>query len=239
MMPFGHNHLLTDAPARDTLLIGDLTTVDDRGMGHLIVDGDGPRTSLICGRVEFDRGGAHPMFSMPPPLIHVRDNDGSMSQVVESLIALIAAEVDGQVPGSETVVARLTDVLVIYALRDYIRRLPDGEVGWLGALRDPEISRALGLVHAEPQRSWTAQELAARVGVSRSAFFARFKELVGETPSHYLTRWRVHLAGRMLREEGASVSAAARRVGYATEAAFSNAFLRVMGIRPGAYKRAA
>jgi len=239
MMPHGHNHLMTDEPQRQSRLIGDLTTNDENGMGHLVVHGDGPHTSLICGRVSFEGGGAHPVFSMLPPMIHVRDEDGSISRVVESLIDLIALEVDDHVPGSETVVARLTDVLVIYVLRDYLRRLAPGEKGWLGALRDPEIGRALGLMHARPERSWTADELAAAVGLSRSAFFARFGELVGETPAHYLTRWRVHLACRMLREEGISVGAAGHRVGYATDAAFSNAFVRVMGLRPGAYRTAA
>lgn len=239
MMPFGHNHLMTDEPARPTEPIGDLTTVDHAGMGHLVVEGEGAHTSLICGAVTFDGGEAHPVFSMLPPLIHVRDRNGAMSRLVETLIELIAAEVDDRVPGSDTVVARLTDVLVIYVLRDYIQRLPAGEVGWLGALRDPEIRQALGCMHGQPERTWTAQELASIVGLSRSAFFARFKELVGESPSQYLTRWRIHLATQMLREEGATVSAVARRLGYRTDAAFSNAFARVMNVRPGAYRRAA
>lgn len=239
LMPHGDNHVMTDEPDRPTRLIGELTTVDANGMGHLVVDGDGARTSLICGAVRFDGGEAHPVFSMLPRLIHVRDRTGTMSRVVESLVELIAAEVDDHAPGSETVVARLTDVLVIYALRDHIQQLAPGEAGWLGALQDPQIRHALGLMHAEPARSWTAHDLATEVGLSRSAFFSRFKGLVGETPTQYLTRWRVHLASRMLREEGTSVSAVARRVGYATDAAFSNAFNRVMGIRPGAYRRAA
>lgn len=239
MMPFGDNHLMMDEPERPTRLIDDLTTVDANGMGRLVVSGDGPTTSLICGAVRFDGGEAHPVFSMLPPLIHVRDRDGSVSRVVETLIELIAAEVDEHVPGSETVVGRLTDVLVIYVLRDYIDRLAPGEAGWLGALREPQMRHALGLMHAHPERNWTAERLANEVGLSRSAFFSRFKALVGETPSQYLTRWRVHLASRMLRDEAMSVSAVARRVGYATDAAFSNAFVRVMKIRPGAYRRAA
>ncbi len=238
-MPFGDNHLLTDRPNRPTRPIGQLTTLDEAGMGHLVVDGEGAETSLICGTVEFDRGEAHPVFSMLPPLIHVRDTTGAVSRVVEALIELIAAEVDRSGPGSDTVVARLTDVLIVYVIRDYISRLPSNEVGWLGALRDPEISAALGLIHSQPDHPWTAIELARSVGLSRSVFFARFKKLVGESPSQYLTRWRVHLATRLLRSDGLSVTAVARKVGYGTDAAFSNAFVRVMGVRPGAYRRAA
>ena len=239
MMPGGDNHLMTDAPETATCPIGSATTVDDRGMGHLVIDGGGAHTSLICGTVEFDRAEAHPVFSLLPPLVVVRDRVGRMSQVVETIVELIAHEVDDPVPGSETVVARLTDVLLVYVLRQYVADLPDGEVGWLGALRDGPIADAMGLIHRYPDQPWTVDQLANRVGLSRSTFFARFRAAVGETPGDYLTRWRIHLATRLLREEQCSVAAAARRVGYATEAAFSNAFVRVTGLRPGAYKRAA
>lgn len=239
VFPFGDNHLIADDVATPTRPIGDLTTVDGRGMGHLVVDGSGPETSLVCGRLSFDEGDAHPVFSNLPPLIHVRDTEGRVSSVVETLIGLIAGEVDRPIPGSETVVARLTDVLVVYVLRDYINRLPTGEGGWLGALKDPGICDALGLIHRQPGRAWTAASLAEVAGMSRSTFFARFRNSVGETPAEYLTRWRIHVATRLLREEDCSVAAAARQVGYGTEAAFSNAFVRVMGIRPGAYRRAA
>lgn len=239
VFPFGDNHFITDAPGRPTRHIGLLTSVDDRGMGHLVVDGGGNTTSLICGSIRFEQGGAHPMFSLLPPVIHVRDVDGRMSDIVETLVGLIATEVDQPVAGSETVVARLTDVLLVLLLRDYIERLAEGAGGWLGALRDPHISEALARVHRHPGEAWTAQTLASIAGLSRSAFYSRFKELVGETPAEYLTRWRIHLSTRMLREEKCSVAIAARRVGYGTEAAFSNAFVRVMGVRPGAYRRSA
>lgn len=238
LMPNGDNHLMADAPDRATIPIADATTVDNRGMGHLVVDGSGVRTSLICGTVDFDRSGVHPVFSMIPPLIVVRDERGRLSRVVEMLVELIAEEVDDSIPGSEAVIGRLTDVLLVYVLRRYIADLPDDHVGWLGALRDPAIAEALGLIHRYPDRTWTAAELASAVGMSRSSFFSRFRSTVGETPGEYLTRWRIHLATRLLREERGSVAAVAKRVGYGTEAAFSNAFQRVMGVRPGAFKRA-
>ncbi len=239
MMPHGDNHLMTHRPNTPTRPIAELTNVDGRGMGHLVVEGSGTTTSLICGTVQFERSGAHPVFSMLPRLLVARDEDGHMSALVETMIGLIAAEVDQPSAGSETIVARLTDVLVVCVLRDHIDRLAPGEGGWLGALRDPLIRDALGLIHRSPEIPWTAAALAETVGLSRSAFYARFSEAVGETPGEYVIRWRMHLATRLLREEGCSVAATARLVGYRTEAAFSNAFLRVMGVRPGAYKRAA
>jgi AraC-like DNA-binding protein len=239
MMPFGHNHLMSNEPGIATRPIADLNSVDQFGRGRLVVEGDGPGTSLICGTVSFDKGAAHPVLSMLPPLLHIRDHAGRMSSAVETMIGLIADEMDHPEAGTETVVARLTDALVVYVLRNYIEQLSDGEGGWLAALKDAPIRDALGLIHRNPERSWTAAELAVLVGMSRSGFFSRFRGAVGETPAQYLTRWRIHLATRLLKEEDASVSAVAQRVGYATEAAFSNAFKRVMGVRPGAYRRAA
>ncbi|MDH3517987.1 MAG: AraC family transcriptional regulator [Acidimicrobiia bacterium] len=239
MFPFGDNHLIADSPDRPTQNIGLLTSVDDRGMGHLVVDGGGAATSLICGRITFEQGTVHPVLSGLPRLIHVRDVDGTMSDIVDTLIGLIATEVDSPSAGSDTILARLTDALVVYVLRGYIEGLPHGEGSWLAGLRDPHIAEALAMIHGKPAHAWTAETLAEAAGLSRSAFFTRFKDQVGETPAEYLTRWRIHLAARLLRHEGCSVAVTAGRVGYGTEAAFSNAFVRVMGIRPGAYKRSA
>lgn len=238
-MPFGDNHLVTDEPGRPTTYIGDLTSVDANGMGHLVVEGTGARTSLICGSVAFEGGAAHPVFSLLPRIVAVRDTDGRAARLIDDIIRLIADEVDGHPPGSDTVVARLADVLVIYLLRSYIESLPADDTGWLAALRDPVLAEALRLIHGRPEAGWTVEQLAQQVGLSRSAFFSRFRAGVGETPADYITRWRMHAAARLLKVERLSVGATARRVGYKTEAAFSNAFLRVMGVRPGAYKRAA
>ena len=237
LMPFGDNHLMTDQPSRITRPIGELTSIDSRGMGHLEVAGGGTNTSLICGTFAFDEAGAHPVFSVLPRLIPVRDVDGRAARLIEDIIRLIADEVDNPVPGSETVVARLTDVLIVYVLRNYINSLDDGEGGWLSGLKDPQVAEALGLIHRRPDHPWTVDELAGQVDLSRSALHSRFTATVGETPATYLTRWRVHLSTRLLTEEGRSVAATSRLVGYGTEASFSNAFVRVMGMRPGAYKR--
>lgn len=237
LLPFGDNHLITDMPTRPTRPIVDLTTTDAQGMGHLVVNGGGEHTSLVCGAVQFDHAIAHPVFSLLPRLIHVRDPDGSMLKVVETLVHLIADEVDQAKPGAETVVARLTDALVVYMLRNYIDQSSPGESGWIGSLRDPGIREALGLIHRNPERNWTARELAHASGMSRSVFFERFRRLVGETPNEYLTKWRVHVACRLLREQGHTVASAAHHVGYSTESAFSNAFVRLMDIRPGAYRK--
>ena len=237
LFPFGDNHYLGDSVDVQTRPIGLLSSVDENGMGHLVIDGGGASTSIICGTVEFDEGEAHPVFSMLPRMLCVRDRTGRASGVVTTIVDLISEEVDQPGAGTETIVARLTDVLIVYLLRDYIEQLEPGSGGWLGGLRDPGIRTVLGHMHRTPERDWSATDLANAAGMSRSSFFARFRETVGETPSEYLTRWRVHAAAQLLRDERYSVARAAHEVGYRTEAGLSNAFVRIMGVRPGAYKR--
>lgn len=235
LLPFGDNHVISDRSDGQPGAVGFEGSTDERGMGRLTIEGDGPHTTLLCGTVDFEPDSIHPTLSQLPAAIHVNGAAG----FVETCIQLMATEVAGPDAGSETVIARLTDVIIVYALREYLKNLAPGEGGWIGALSDPHISQALALIHTEPAHSWTAAELARHAGMSRSSFFDRFRELVGETPGQYLTRWRVHIAARLLREEGRSVATAGRMVGYATEAAFSNAFLRLTGVRPGAYRRTA
>ena len=165
MFPFGDNHLIADSPDRPTRKIGLLTSVDARGMGHLVVDGGGAPTSLICGRIRFEQGTVHPVLSGLPRLIHVRDVDGSMSDIVDTLIRLIATEVDSPGAGSDTIVARLTDALVVYVLRGYIDGLDHGDGSWLAGLRDPHIAEALAMIHGKPCHAWTATSLAEVAGL--------------------------------------------------------------------------
>ena len=216
----------TNGPVATTqpAIVDALLVVDSPQVGDLFLS-----LSSITGRTSTD-------------LVGYRLLAGGQLLAQDSLVELIAAEVDGHKPGADIVVSRLTEALISRMRPGRSSVLPaalPGRGRLAGALRDSEISASLGLIHGQPAHSWSAQELAAAVGLSRSTFFKRFKRLVGETPAQYLTRWRIHLATRMLRDEGASVTAAARRLGYATDAAFSNAFLRVMGVRPGAYRRAA
>jgi len=128
---------------------------------------------------------------------------------------------------------------VIQALRAWIESDPAARTGWLGAMRDPHIGRAIGLVHADPARDWTVASLAAELSMSRSAFAARFSELVGEPAMQYVTRWRMHVALAALQDGGVTVAQLADQLGYRSEAAFARAFKRVIGTPPGGVRRAA
>ena len=187
------------------------------------------------GGVELDEDDTHPVIQLLPEVVHVSRHDAGVGAQVPGLISLIASELATGGPGSVATVARLTDVLVLHMVRHHVEHLSEADTGWLRAMGDPVISQAIGLIHKSPGQPWTASALAREVGLSRSAFFSRFRRLVGEGPIEYLTRWRMHVATDRLRE-GQSVAAAARAVGYSSEASFSDAFLRVTGARPGSVR---
>ena len=149
----------------------------------------------------------------------------------------MAAEARALRPGGEAVITRLGDILVIQAIRSWIETDPAARTGWLGALQDPQIGRAIAIIHRDPARPWTLASLADEVAMSRSAFAARFTELVGEPAMSYVARWRMHVALDALKEQGSTVAELASRLGYRSEAAFARAFKRVIGIPPGAVKR--
>jgi AraC-like DNA-binding protein len=151
----------------------------------------------------------------------------------------MAAEAKGLRPGGEAIITRLGDILVVQAIRSWIETDPASRSGWLGALQDRQIGRAIALIHRDPARDWTVATLADELAMSRSAFAARFSELVGEPAMQYVTRWRMQVAVNALREEDATVAELAARLGYRSEAAFARAFKRVIGTPPGAIRREA
>jgi AraC-like DNA-binding protein len=199
--------------------------------------GGGALTTLVCGTVQFDHPAARQLIALLPRVITVAPAGTPQDEWLQSTLRLIAAEARELRPGGETVITRLADILVIQAIRSWIERDPVGQTGWLGALRDRQIGQALALIHRDPARAWTVAQLADAVAMSRSAFAARFSQLVGETPIQYLTRWRMQIALDLLQDDEATVGEAALRLGYQSEAAFSRAFKRAIGVSPGAVRR--
>lgn len=237
LLPHGDAHVMADRPGRRAVPIrGLVRSSDDGGVASLCTGGGGERTVLVCGRFDFERRAPHPLLSLLPRAIHLRASDPPLAHWLAPTVRLIASEIEHRAPGGSTIVTRLTDVLVVHAIRAAIEA-GHTEGGWLGALRDSRIGRALDLVHGAPREPWTVDSLAEKVGMSRSSFFERFTALVGEPPAQYVARWRMHLAARWLREESASVAEIADRVGYASEAAFSKAFKRLVGAPPSDYRR--
>jgi AraC-like DNA-binding protein len=201
--------------------------------------GGGAMTRLICGAVRFDHPAARNLVANLPEIIRIQGVSGPEMDWMQGTLGLIASETRQLRPGGEAVITRLADVLVIQAIRAWIESDAGAEAGWLGALRDPQIGQALALIHADPAREWTVASLAEELAMSRSAFAARFTELVGEPVMQYLTRWRMQVAVTALQEDGATVAELAAKLGYRSEAAFARAFKRVIGKAPGSVKREA
>jgi AraC-like DNA-binding protein len=240
LVPHGEGHVLRSeagVPAPGVLEL-DREEVSDR-YEILRHGGGGEPTTLICGAVRFDHPAAANLVDILPPILTVEAASSPQVEWMQSTLRLMAAEARQLRPGGEAVITRLGDILVIQAIRSWIETDPAAQTGWLGALQDRQIGRALSLVHRDPARDWTVASLADELAMSRSAFAARFTELVGEPAMQYVTRWRMQVAVNSLKEEGATVAELANRLGYRSEAAFARAFKRVIGIPPGAVKRAA
>ena len=197
----------------------------------------GERTTLFCGAVRFADQMARTLVEALPPAMVIDISGSPQMDWMQSTLRLIAAEAQALQPGHEAVLTRLGDVLAIQAIRSWIQAYPPTRTGWITALRDPKIGRAISLIHQDPGRAWTVADLAREVAMSRSAFAARFTELVGEPMMHYLTRWRMHVAHDCLRQNGTPVAEIAERLGYRSKAAFSRAFKRVVTTSPGAVRR--
>jgi len=238
MVPHDRGHVLSDpevVPARAMIAVEEL---DSQGAcWYLCNSGRGAETRLVCGAFQFERDHLHPLLSLLPPLIHLPWTDGLVPDWLEATVRLLAAETRAPRAGTETIVTRLTDVIFVQLLRAWAETLPVGQGGWLGALRDQQVGAALGLIHCEPQKPWTIATLAAAVGSSRSPFAARFRELVGEPPLTYLTRWRMQSAAALLGEGRLTVAEIAERVGYESLPAFGKAFKRRTGGSPSSWRR--
>ena len=236
VIPHGAGHVMTHQPGAPSQ---DMATLEATPGGGLVdtleVRGGGARTRLFCGRFALQRSPAHPLFTELPNAIFMHGGDQLVAWLSSS-IQLMDQELQRGGPGAETLTARLGDVLVLEAIRTHIAALQEG-TSWLRGLADPDVARAIGLIHDQPGETWTAASLADAVGVSRATLFRRFSNLVGMSPGGYLTQWRMHLATQMLRDRGLTVAATARQVGYRSEASFSEAFLASVGERPGAYRR--
>jgi len=156
---------------------------------------------------------------------------------IESSFRFATSEIAAGRLGSTTVIAKLSELLFVEAISQFVASIPAERRGWLAGLRDPNIGCALALLHARPTQAWTAESLALEVGMSRSAFAERFTSLVGQPPMQYLALWRMHVAAQRLREGRGSVAQIAFAVGYESEAAFSRAFKRQFGTSPGTWRR--
>lgn len=241
LVPHGQGHQLLSEPDAATQRVEGLEYdyASDR-YAILRHGGGGSATNIVCGTVRFGHPAARNLVALLPNTIVIESSPGSPSPEAEwmhSTLRLIAAEGRRLRPGGEAVITRLSDILVIQAIRSWIASDPIGHTGWLGALQDQRIGRAMSLVHRDPAQPWSVASLAREVAMSRSAFAARFSDLVGEPAMQYVTRWRMQTALDWLQHDNISVAELAARLGYESEAAFSRAFKRTVGVSPGVARR--
>jgi AraC-like DNA-binding protein len=240
LVPRGEGHGLVSEPGGDAPGILELEREEVSERYEVLRHGGGgSRTTLICGAVRFDHPAARNLVEILPPNLCIEASDSPQMDRIQATLSLMAAEARELRPGGEAVITRLGDIVVIQAIRSWIETDPASRTGWLGALQDPQIGPAITLIHRDPSRAWTVAALADELAMSRSAFAARFTEVVGEPVMAYVTRWRMQVAHEALRSDGATVAELADRLGYRSEAALARAFKRVTGVPPGSVKRRA
>jgi AraC-like DNA-binding protein len=241
IFPQGDAHVLSSAPGMQA--DPDMSIFARRSTPLPIVyelgGGGTEHARVICGFLGCDELPFNPLLSALPTEIHLSAADPQpASSWLGTLLNIAVLEAGGARMGGENVLARLSELLFVEAIRRYIESLPASQTGWLAGLRDPVVGRALVELHNAPRETWTVERLARLVGQSRSVFAERFTLMAGLPPMQYLTLWRMQLAARLL-VEGALVATVADAVGYESEAAFSRAFKKVVGQAPATWRRGA
>jgi AraC-like DNA-binding protein len=235
LLPRNDPHLLASAPGIAPVDPEPHVQRVDGGLLRMVYGGGGEPTHIVCGYVGSDVR-QHPLLEALPIALTLDIKDKPCAEWVAASFLYASQEVASGRAGSETVLAKLSELLFVEAVRQYAETLPPDRKGWFAGLRDPAVGRALALMHGNVSRAWTTEALAAAVHLSRSAFAERFTQLVGVPPITYLTDWRIQLAAQRLRDTPRSISRIAAEVGYESEATFTRAFKRAMGVAPGRYR---
>jgi AraC-like DNA-binding protein len=236
MFPHGHAHAICDELSSPLTQAVCLDYHADRQYRAFPVAAGEPELVMYCGAFHFEGPDDYPLLRFLPKIIHIPGEQGRLAPGFTEIVNLVAAESARPRVGTEVMLRRLTEMLFIQVIRIWIEQYAPADAGWLGALRDQSIGAALGLIHSAPEYPWRVGELADKVGLSRSAFSARFTLLVSEPPMKYLTRWRMHNATQLLKN-GATLERIARQLGYESEVAFRKAFKRELGVPPATYRR--
>jgi AraC-like DNA-binding protein len=246
LFPHGDAHVMSSAPGMRPKPSRE-NYVPQHGQRPFTVhfDGvDGPQagalegddvSTLVCGFLGCDLRPFNPLIATLPRLLHLSASGGRdwVAQFVEQAVA----QSNQKRPGSEALLERMSEMMFVDAMQRFVAGMPEDSRGWLAGMRDRFVGRALALMHEEPARPWSVDELGQRVGLSRSALHERFAEMIGQPPMQYLTNWRMQAAAALLRDTNATVASVAQDVGYESEAAFARAFKRAVGKPPAAWRR--
>lgn len=237
LYPHDHKHILGSDLSLPALDADALPHIDHGSSQRISHGGGGEVTRFVCGYLACDRRISRSLLSALPDMMRISLGDDASTAWLTGLLRVGVAESQAQRPGARAQLAKLSELIFVEAMRRYAAALPEEERGWLAGLRDPQVGKALALLHGQPGRAWTVDELAREVAMSRSALGQRFADLIGEPPMQYLTHWRLALAARSLRAGPEAISRIAGRYGYESEAAFNRAFKREFGVPPASWRR--
>jgi AraC-like DNA-binding protein len=237
IFPHGDPHILSNgAPVEPVDQERELHRIFAQGLKLARGGGGGEVTKFVCGYMSCDPQLSRVFLAGLPAIFKVNVREGEAGQWLENSIRFSAGEADASRAGGEAVLAKLSEALFVETLRRYMAGLPPEQTGWLAGARDPEVGRALALLHRQPAEPWTIADLAREVGLSRSVFAERFRHYLGEPPIFYLTRWRMQVGAQMLKSSSRSVAEIAAEVGYESEAAFNRAFKREYHVPPARFR---
>jgi AraC-like DNA-binding protein len=239
LLPRNDLHLMSSGAGAAPVKTAELVEAPESLLLRRIVHGGGgPRTRMVCGFLGGDSE-LQPLLINLPRVMTIDLAELASGDWMARTFSYAAKTLAAGDPGAASVLAKASELLFVEAVRHYLAQAPAGQTGWLAGLRDAIVGRALALMHTNPARDWTAEDLAREVHLSRSAFTERFTALIGQPPIRYLTRWRMQIATRKLRERRLSIAQIAFDVGYESEAAFSRAFRREFGAPPAAWRKQA
>lgn len=253
----GDQHVLASEPGLTPVPVQDIHMPPSGGVAFVRHGGGGARSEFVCGYLHSDQRFS-PLLDALPAMLCVRVRNGAIvmqgftltgraaepvtieedPRLWQAGLDHIAGEAARPGTGDCAVLGRLSELLFVKVVRWQLAHARTGHGGWLAGLNDPHVGRALALLHAEPARTWTVEDLAQHVAISRSALAQRFVEVIGETPMQYLAEWRMHLARRLLAESNLALAEIANRTGYDSGVAFNRAFRRMVGVPPGAWRLA-
>jgi AraC-like DNA-binding protein len=240
VFPAGGSHVMCSDPKTPPGAAFDIQRVrpSEQWPYRIVGEASGSeRLGLVCGFLGCDARPFNPLLAALPATMVVSDRDGAHDGWLGQFMRLAVAEATDKRAGGESMLGRLSELMFVEAVRRHIDTLPAEQTGWLAGLRDRSVGRALTLLHSQPAHLWTLDELAREVGLSRSSLADRFLHLVGHPPMQYLAQWRMQVAAGLLAGGGAGLAEIAAEVGYASEAAFSRAFKKIVGEPPAAWRR--
>ncbi|WP_299974639.1 AraC family transcriptional regulator [uncultured Pseudoteredinibacter sp.] len=237
VVPHGASHQLADAKTTAIRPLEDvLNEVDYVGNGPLVYGGDGPGCCLVCGEFRFSDLGQHPLLENLPQALHIPGNQSYNSQWLDSAIGFISHEATKLEPGAHAIIDRLSEIMLIQVIRATLNNTEE-KIPFLSAFADARMNRVLAAIHENPAHDWTVENLGQLVNMSRSSFSSSFTELTTMSPLQYIIFVRLERASRLLLESDTSLIQVAESIGYRSEAAFSQAFKKQFGMRPGEFRR--